>query len=81
MARISLLIVLSFIGLPAAAQPTARASPTSERHCYSGPVVRATPESGLILDDSNLFQRQADGTCRMRSIFPLFRPSRHEGQR
>src|SRR5262249_12922548 len=76
-----LLILLSFIAFPAAAQLTdGGRSPTSKRNCYGPAVVLRPPAGGLIIDDSNLFQLQADGTYRMRRFCPLFRPSRHKGR-
>ena len=82
MVRTALSIALSFIAVSAAAQPNDRTpSSSSEKNCYTGAVVRFPPEGGLIVDDTNLFQLQADGTYRVRRSCLLFRPSRHHEPR
>src|SRR5262249_44199782 len=81
MARTSLLIVLSIIAFPAAAQLIDRTqSPTRERHCYYGRmVVRHPPEGGIEISFPDLLELQADGPLRVwRVCQPLFRPSRHK---
>jgi hypothetical protein len=79
MARASLLIAVSIIAFPAAAQPSDRAtSPTKERDCYRIEVYR-TREGALVADARDMFAVQADGTWRTRrQCPPLLRPSRHK---
>ena len=63
-AALAMLVVLI---RPAAAEPGAR-------HCYR-PTVYRTPAGGLVLDDTDMFELQADGHYRMtRPCPPLFRP-------
>ena len=80
MVRNSPLIVVLLSVFPAAAQATDCAPrPTSGQQCNDGPVVRRAPVASLIWSDTNLFQRQPDGSFRMRRIRPLFRPFLDQG--
>ena len=82
MTRTSLLILLSFFALPTVAQLNdGTGSSTSGQECNDGPGVRRATGCTLVYDDSSLFQRQPDGTYRMRRIRPLFRPPVHKEQR
>jgi hypothetical protein len=53
--------------------------PTIGRQCNDGPVVQRAPVGSLIWSDTNLFQRQPDGSFRMRRICPLFPPFLDQG--
>ena len=75
MVRNSCLIVVLFSVFPAAAQVTnCAAGPTSERECNHKPEVSRNPVGSLMWSDTSLFQRQPDGSFRVRRT-PLFRPS------
>jgi hypothetical protein len=74
MVRNSCLVLLILSVFPAAAQETNCATPpTRELQCNDEPTVRRAPVGSLIWSDTNLFQRQADGSFRVRRT-PLFRP-------
>jgi len=80
MARTPVLIAMSLFAFYAAAQPTdCTLSPTSWHQCNGGPGVRRSPDEKLIFDDTNLFQRQPDGTYRIRRM--LYRPSLRKTRR
>ena len=67
-------LIAMFVSVLSAAQATdCVPSPTSGPQCNDGSIAQRAPAGKLMWSDTNLFQRQPDGSFRTRPR-PLFRP-------